>query len=169
MICLRCHTCQLPSSDMRPIALAGRKSSFFSDLETADYSNSRTRKLQSSLNIDRFFLYLCRLLGSESGSTCFVRNHGLQVDTRRFVFTRRRTDGAGGFFGIERMSKRVESSAIWSSGNSEHRGNIYCKNADRVLQIGQIVPRFQWSRLRVATPPGFEPGTFSLEGCCSIP
>ncbi len=25
------------------------------------------------------------------------------------------------------------------------------------------------NRLIVATPPGFEPGTFSLEGCCSIP
>lgn len=29
--------------------------------------------------------------------------------------------------------------------------------------------RMQVQELKVATPAGFEPATFSLEGCCSIP
>jgi hypothetical protein len=39
-------------------------------------------------------------LGEEREGAAGGQHHAL-----RFVFTRRRTEGAGGFFGIERMSK----------------------------------------------------------------
>jgi hypothetical protein len=43
------------------------------------------------------------------------------------------------------------------------------KPGDPVWQSGQKGEPFQGRKGDMATPAGFEPATFSLEGCCSIP
>jgi hypothetical protein len=41
--------------------------------------------------------------------------------------------------------------------------------ADRFDNFGRKPLMRKEVKMRLATPAGFEPATFSLEGCCSIP
>jgi hypothetical protein len=73
---------------------------------------------------------------------------------------------------VERYTKAVDQEQIARNARARTRANIPARLIVKFPDVdnsGNLTVQHIKKGFRVATPAGFEPATFSLEGCCSIP